>query len=443
MENGVAHEHEVVARLMKDVPVMEFVSTGDAEKDWEATRALMAKGVPVIYQGTLTHGDWTGRPDLLERHEGESAFGSWYYVPVDVKSTHVVEKYQKLQLTYYATLLERLQGRFPAEPVIINRDGERISFSASESLAEFELFVTELERIRAQEKPDPVLRKSCYDTGPWGAVCERFAKETNDIALIYNVDVNKLRALRLLGVRTIDDAAEMDPGALDGAARGLRYHGLEVMKRQAQSLKEQMVMVREPVHLPQTGLEIHFDIESDPPSDVDYLYGFLIRNPDGDEYKAFVAETLEQEGDMWRSFLEWLKTLPSEYYVYHFSSYEASRLFVLEKRYGGSEWLNYFRTRMIDLKEITTHSITYPLYFYGLKYIAKFLGFSWRSDVKGGGQSVDVFEEYLATKNRKLLDSIILYNEDDVRATAFLKDWLDAYAQEVVSYTQTYPWKKA
>ncbi|MFZ2804693.1 MAG: TM0106 family RecB-like putative nuclease [Patescibacteria group bacterium] len=441
-ENGLAHELDVVKELMKDQQIDEVPVTRNAEADWEATRALMAQGVPLIYQGTLTSGDWTGRPDLLERHDGASVFGDWHYVPVDVKSTHFLEKYQKLQLSFYAALLEKLQGRFPAEPAIINRDGERIPFAAGDFVADFELFVVELERIRAGEKPDPVLRKSCFDTGVWGTVCERFAKSTNDIALLYNVNVEKLKTLRALGVRSVEDAAEMDPMALDGVAKGLRLHGLEVMKRQAQALKDCSVLVREPVVLPNPPLEIHFDIESDPPFDRDYLYGFLVRRPEGDEYISFVAETHDGEKQMWESFLAWIKELPSDYVVYHFSSYELTRLGTLAKRYGteDDQWLAAFQSHMVDLKEITTHAITFPLYFYGLKYIAKFLGFSWRSDVKGGSQSIDVFEKFLATHDRALLDSIILYNEDDVRATAHLKDWLVKYAKNVSSYGKPYPW---
>ena len=426
MENGVVHEKEVIARIMEGQPIEEAVQTMDAERDAATTLELMRRGVPLIYQGTLTYGDWTGRPDLLERHEGESNLGDWFYVPVDIKSTHAIEKYQKLQLAFYATLLERTQGRFPAEPAILNRDGERLPFSAADSLSEFEQFVVELERIRAGEKPDPVLRKSCYDTGPWGVLCERFAKETNDIALLFNVDVKKLRMLRGLG-----------------AAKGLRLHGLEVMKRQAQALKDFSVIVREPVLLPSSGLEIHFDIESDPPNDVDYLYGFLIRRPEGDEYVPFIAETLAQEGEMWKKFLAWIETLPTDYSVYHFAAYEPTRLSVLEKRYGGSPQLDAFRTHLVDLKEITTHAITFPLYFYGLKYIAKFLGYAWRGEVQGGGQSVDTFETYLKTGDRALLDSIVVYNEDDVRATAFLKDWLVKFASEVTSYETPYPWGRA
>ncbi len=66
----------------------------------------------------------------------------------------------------------------------------------------------------------------------------------------------------------------------------------------------------------------------------------------------------------------------------------------------------------------------FPIYFYGLKQICKFLGFSWRSTKAGGAQSIFWYEEWLATGNREILNTIIDYNEDDVRATKFLKDWI-------------------
>ncbi len=443
MEHGVAHEKEVIARLMVGKTVAESTRTGDVLQDAETTKALMAEGAALIYQGTLTHGEWTGRPDVLERREGKSVFGPWMYVPVDIKSNHVLEKYQKMQLMFYATLLEKIQGTLPAELAIINVDGERTIFLAEELIAEFRVCIEALERVRAGERPDPVLRKSCYDVGPWGAVCEHLARSTNDVALLFNVDVPKLRALRSLGLRTIDDVAEMDPQAFDGVAKGLRLHGLEVMKRQAQSLRSGKVMVREAITLPAYPLEIHFDIESDPPNDTDYLYGILIRHLDTgvEEYCPHVAKTLADEEQMWRGFLAWIETLPPQYVVYHFSPYEMNRLELLERRYGGSPWLDLFRQNMIDLKELVSHAITFPLYFYGLKYIAPFLGFAWSGDVTGGSQSVDVFESYIKTGNEALLQSLLQYNEDDVRATAFLTDWLKTYAREITTYDAPYPWR--
>lgn len=440
-ENGYQHEKEVVENLMKGQEIVEVPTTGDADADCAATMELMKKGVQMIYQGTLTHGDWTGRPDLLERRDGESALGAWHYVPVDVKSTQQLEKYQKLQLAFYAVLLERLQGRFPAEPEVINKDGLRLPFVAGDMMKEFEEIVVELERIRAGERPDPVLRKSCFDTGPWGGMCRRLAETGNDVALLYNVDVRKLKSLRSVGIRTVDDAAGMDPQTLDGAAPRLTLHGLEEAKLQAQALKNGWVIVRKPVALPVAATEIHFDIESDPPNGMDYLYGILIRDAQGERYVPFVAESLEGEGEMWKQFLAWLETLPPDFVVYHFAPYELGRLKVLEERYGGGPWLDLFRSRMVDLSDALS-DVVFPLYFYGLKYVAPFLGFAWKGDVRGGGQSVDVFERYLKTKDRALLDSIILYNEEDVRATAHLKDWLATYATERTTYEKPYPWEK-
>jgi predicted RecB family nuclease len=275
-----------------------------------------------------------------------------------------------------------------------------------------------------------------------GNLCEDYAKSTNDIAQLYNVDVRKLRALRELGIRTIDEAASMDPIDLDGKMPGLRQHGMEVAKYQAESLLNKSVIVRDIVDLEAPLMEIHFDIESDPPNDVDYLYGILIRTKEKTEYRPFVAKTLEDEGIMWKEFLDWIETLEEPYQVIHYAAYERIRLKVLERRYGGSEALDRFRDNMIDMKQIVTHSLVLPLYFYGLKYVTPFFGFKWRGDVKSGGQSVDVFEKYLETQDEELLNEIILYNEDDVRATAVLADWCRAYARKLKTYDLPYPWEK-
>ncbi len=442
LEDGMQHEKEIMRKLYADKNVRELISTGNPEFDSETTKGLMREGVEYIYQGTLTHDDWTGRPDLLMKMQGDSDLGDWYYVPIDIKSAHHVQKYHRLQLMFYAVLLEFLQGRFPGRGYVVNKDGEQHEVELGDYVAEFNEITEELEAIRAGEKPDPVLRKSCFDVGPWGALCKEYAIGSNDIAQLFNVDIKKLKALRELGVRTIEDAARMNVADMDGRMPGLRAHGLTVAKQQAQSLLGKKVIVREPVLLNTPPIEIHFDIESDPPNDLDYLYGVYIRTKEKSEYHAFVARKPEEEKKMWQEFLSWMETLAEPYQVIHYATYEKVRLAVLEKRYGGSEALERFRANMIDIKQVVTHSIVLPLHFYGLKYVAPFLGFSWRSDVKSGGQSVDVFEKYLESQDEELLNQIILYNEDDVRATAVVADWCRAYAKKHIEYSEPYPWQK-
>ncbi len=440
MADGLEHEKKIVREAFQD---LREVKVMDAEDGMEKTLALMKQGVPAIYQGWLVFEDRVGRPDVLERRRGKSVFGDWYYAPLDIKRAHELKKEHKFQLAFYSELLEKIQEKYPAHAAIINGDGERITFDPSEIAEEYREVTETLERIRAGEMPDPVYRKACHDTSPWGKACERLATRTNDIALLFNVDVRKLKALRSVGIRTVDDAAEMRPEQLEGQSPGLTLRALVAAKRQAQSLRDRLVIIKRPLALVTKGVEIHFDIESHPPTDTDYLYGFYIREGAG-HYQSFVAERPEEEETMWRAFLAWLPTLPGEYTVYHYANYEVQRLTQLAERYRDTQnpWLQKFQRRMVDLKELTRDHVVFPLHFYSLKQIGKFLGYAWTGEVTSGGQSVSEYDKWLATKQRSVLDGILQYNEEDVRATAVLSDWLSRYATEETVYREPYPWNK-
>jgi predicted RecB family nuclease len=437
LDDGLEHEREVMEEFAEGREIRVMKETGDPKKLFAATKKAMEAGADFIYQGTLLDRDMLGRPDLLVKKDGMSDLGNWHYMPIDIKSSHELKTAHRFELTFYAALLHRVQGVFPERAGIINRDHDEFLFEPADLLADFEILLQKIQDIRKGRKPAPVVRKTCFDTGPWGAACLKFAQKTNDIALIYNVSVPKLTALRDLGIKTVEDAAAMDPSSYAGAAPGLTLHGLETIKLQAQSLLHNAVYVKKPCVFEQTPLEIHFDIESYLPDDMDYLYGFLLRqhgtdlaNDGAGKYVRFLAERVQDEQKMWEEFLAWLETLPEEYLVYHYASYERMRLNILESRYHGSARLNSFRDRLVDLKIPATKNITYPLYFYSLKKICNFLGYSWRSDVKSGGESIDRYAQWLETGDRAILDDIVLYNEDDVRATAFLKDWMEENAGE-------------
>lgn len=443
LADGLDHEDQIVAR---HYAAFSSVDTPTPAAGAEATLELMRAGVPVIYQGWLLDGERVGRPDILERHPGESVFGSWHYVPVDIKRAHELKKEHIFPILFYCALLERLQGRFPASPAIINRDGERLTIETQKYIAEFTQMTLKLERILSGERPEPVYRKACEDTSPWGQACFALAKEHDDIALLFNVEVAKLEFLRSHNIRTIYQAAELDPAELAGLERGITLRCLQSVARQARSLVNHSVIIKQAWAHHTHGLEIHFDIESHPMTDTDYLYGFWLKVGSTEYPVSFLAEHPEDEESMWKKFLAWLSTLPADYTVYHYATYEATRLQVLATRYGDVDHpgLKLFRSRFIDLKEAAREHAVFPLYFYSLKKICNFLGFQWSSAVKSGSASITAYEQWLTTGDRQILDDIIRYNQDDTRATAFLLNWLNRYARELdVVYQEPYPWLAA
>lgn len=176
-------------------------------------------------------------------------------------------------------------------------------------------------------------------------------------------------------------------------------------------------------------MKIYFDIEGDPFLKIDYLYGFWIVD-DGDRepyFKYFIAKKEEEEGKMWTDFMKWVKTIhEQDYKIYHYSPYETSSIKRLEKIYGGSDALDEFKNHFVDLARIAKKSVIFPLYFYSIKDIAKseFLNYQWSHPEASGANSIFWYEKWLETNDEEVLQDIIDYNEDDVKATHVLHEWL-------------------
>ena len=185
------------------------------------------------------------------------------------------------------------------------------------------------------------------------------------------------------------------------------------------------VLRRSEVSIQDAVVKLYFDIEGDPFLGVEYLFGFwVVEEGKESHYKAFLAEKPEDEGKMWDEFLSWISSLPDGYKVYHYHTYEMTKLKQLAERYSTTPELEKFKEQMIDLARVVQDSVIFPLYFYSIKDIAKHLKFAWRSAKAGGAQSIMWYEEWLENGDRQILEDLIGYNEDDVKATEGLHKWL-------------------
>lgn len=193
-------------------------------------------------------------------------------------------------------------------------------------------------------------------------------------------------------------------------------------QKQAQSLVNNEIIKISDTNIPTASTKIYFDIEGDPLLGVEYLFGFLICEPNVEPvFKYFIAETPDDECIMWCEFLSWISALDfKNVKVYHYSSYEKSALTKLSKKYGDNNNLTEFTDNLVDIFTYSVESYIFPVYFYSIKDIAKYLNFKWQHEKAGCAQSIFWYEQWLESGDRKILQDIIDYNEDDVRATQFL-----------------------
>lgn len=443
MMGALAQEKKIVRVL---APGHRPIRGKDQVQNARRTTSLMRHGAPWIYQPVLMAEDLLATPTLLQRVEGSSAFGAWQYVAVRLKRTHFIRKEDLLLGAFDAMLLEKLQGVLPTRSWQWSGDQERFELLVEPVLKECGELMESVRRAQAGERPAPAFRKSCLDTSPWGELCTALAESTNDIALVFNVDRRKLEALRELGIQTVTELATRDPATILGASPLLTARALDLMQKQAKALEDGSVIIRAPFTDPTQGLEIHFDIESYPPEDRDYLFGFWLVEKETRRGKAkqFVARRPSGERAMWKRFVRWLEKLPALYTVYHYSPYEPERIALLAGRYGDTDHprVQQFLASCVDLKDAVREHVIFPLRIYSLKRICHLLGFTWKGEVHDGAESVDVYARWLSEKNEADLEAICRYNQEDTQATQVLLAWLRAYAVEQTVYPAGTVWSR-
>ena len=206
---------------------------------------------------------------------------------------------------------------------------------------------------------------------------------------------------------------------------GISDRRLDRLRLQAKALVGRQVIRFEKPDLPAAATELFFDIEGDPLLGVEYLFGFLVRENGAVRYEKFLAERPEDEGTAWLAMCDFIERYAGAP-IYHYGFYELEVIRRLSARYGISQAAAdaLDPAGMIDLVRVVQRTTIFPLRFYSLKDIGKFLGFAWRAQDASGANSVLWFQNWLETGDRGILQKIVDYNEDDVRATLFLKDWL-------------------
>ncbi len=415
---------EKEASLISDRQNVARVTSEDPDAAFDETLAFMREGRQTIVGGLLVDKHWVGHPDLLERVEGRSRLGNYYYVAVDLKRSRFLRDDFKFQGCFYAELLERIQQVKPQQGYVINADGVVMSYLIEEFAHHYKLTLSEIEKIIAGQRPVHFVTSGCKQS-PWFEQCRSESEECDDISLLNRVWREEVHRLGEVGVKTISDLALKSVADLETLAPDLSSSRLEIMRDQAVAIKDGRHIIRQHVEMIEAKTELFFDIESDPLRDFDYLFGVLKVENNQQTYHPFFADDPSQEEAMWKSFVEFIEQ-HIDAPIYHYGWFEVEVIQRFSAKYGISEFAREALDRnMIDLLALVRPAVIFPLSFYSLKDICHYLGFNWRSEDASGANSVLWFEEYLGDKSKKmLLQKIFDYNEDDVRATHHLQRWI-------------------
>jgi predicted RecB family nuclease len=429
-ENGTTHEWEVVKGLIYETPAGKSL-----EERAASTLELMKRGTKLIYQAVLLQPSEVGIPDLVERVPGKSKFGKYFYRPVDIKAGSGFAVQAKgalrddygMQLYHYGRLLEKIQGKFPPRAEILNKQNERVVYALDQFKVEYKRARLEIQRlVTGVETDEPALCGECGNCQWWGH-CEKALIATDDVSLLAEVGRSKKRVLNAAGVRSIHDLVKFDFSTRK--LKGIGAKAAEAMKRQAVCVISDKIQVIAKPTIPNPPRKIYLDFEDDPTQDLIYLCGMWIEPAiRGLTYHGLFCKDEAGEAKIWDDFQDVCDALKrEEFVVFHYSSYEKSKLTALERKYGVTDKaaLEDFRRRMVDLHPIVKNSVVLPARGYGLKKIAPFVGLKYSAANAGGAQSIVWFHQHQQNpKDTAVVSELLQYNREDCLAMKYVEEWL-------------------
>lgn len=449
-EKGVTHEKNIIARLGEFLDL----SSGSLEERFEKTMQALKDETPLIYQGVLKFENLLGIPDLLKRMPDGK------YVPVDIKSGMGFEgseedaeegkpkKHYAVQLCLYIQLLQKLGVPNTGTGKIIDIHGVEVEYSLNQAMGKktpmtwWEFFeqtksnVQVLLENKVQNKPAVSgICKLCA----WGKSCKKWSKENQDLAEIFYLGRSKRDVINEdLGIEKIPDLCNVDLEDIrykkkkdSSFLKGMGESTIIQLMNRAKilSITKQPVIYAD-ILFPDVSYELFFDIEDDPTREFVYMHGVYERKGAEERFVHFTAnsDTREAEKDAWKRFWDYIHSLPrGKFAVYYYSHHEKTTYRKMQKQYpdivSAEEVESFFNDpNTIDLYQIVLKQTDWPVGSYSLKELAQYLGFKWRDETPSGALSIQWFNEFLKTRDEKILQRILIYNEDDCKATMVLKD---------------------
>jgi predicted RecB family nuclease len=412
-------------KLLEGREVVE-IEIDDAEEAFAQTLSEMKKGTPTIYGAVLLHDRYLARPDILERVEGKSNLGDYYYIACDIKrSRHLKEEF-RLQGCFYAEILGLIQGTKPQQGYIMRPNKEVESYLLEDSAVKYRLTLDSIERILDGEMEPHFLTSDCKQS-PWFNICKKESLECDTLSRLNRVWRSEVDELERAGFTTVTELARVHPDLLGAKVSGITADRLKFLHYQAKALIDKKHIQLGRVDLPKSDISLIVDVEGDPLLDLYYLFGVLIVTPEGTEFREFLAKDPADEKKAWEEFVAFIRGyigVP----IYHYGWSEQEIFKVMGERYGTEpEVIQMLEEQGVDLLVRLREAVIFPLSFYSLKDIAQYLGFRWRHEDASGLNSVLWFEEWLKTHDETILKDIVEYNEDDVRATLVLKEWAEKH----------------
>jgi predicted RecB family nuclease len=366
------------------------------------------------------------RIHAIERVPSEGWGKPAQFVPIRFMFRNKLTKDDRLLLAFDAVVLSQVLGREVSLGKIIHGDDHAtLKVKTSALVGEVRKRLEKLAILLSNSAPpDLVLNRHCAEC-EFQARCRKIAIEKDDLSLLASMSAKERNKLRSKGIFTVTQLSyTFRPRRRPKGLRNRRekyHHSLKAL-----AIRDKKIHIVGSPELKIEGTPVYLDVEGLPDREFYYLIGARMGNGESAVQHSLWADTVEDEGKIWREFLTILESVEKPVLI-HYGSYETNFLKQMKIRYN-SPLESSLAAKAIDaalnVVSVVFASIYFPTFSNGLKEIGRYLGFEWSETDASGVASVAWRHEWESSLSAELKQRLVTYNTDDCASLARLKDRL-------------------
>jgi predicted RecB family nuclease len=409
--------------LQANVPPEDFAVT-PAQENLRSDKWRLAVDV------TVQNPDVQTQIHATERVPAKGRGNPAEFVPIRFIFANKLAKEDKLLLAFDGFALSEVLGRAVNLGKIIHGD-ERSTLKVKTSAMAGKVQKC-LEKIVVllsnRAPPDLVLNRHCAEC-EFQARCRQKAVEKDDLSLLGGMSEKERQKLRSKGVFTVTQLSyTFRPRRRPKGLRDKRekhHHSLRAL-----AIREKKIHIVGGPALKVEGTPVYLDVEGLPDRDFYYLIGVRIGNGELTVQHSLWADTIEDEGKIWREFLGILEAIEKPVLV-HYGSYETNFLKQMKNRYsspleGSAAAIAIGST--LNLVSVMFAQIYFPCHSNGLKDVADSLGYKWSSAISSGLESVVWRCRWERSSDAAAKRNLLTYNRQDCEALSLATEKVSALA---------------
>mgnify|MGYP002629134214 CR=1 FL=1 len=449
------------------------LAANDFANGWEPFSAWvervgnpMADGWDIVYQLPMIDDGVRGVADFLVRVDA-SVDQPAHYEAVDAKLARQAAKPgHVLQLCFYADALEALTGQRGQNIHLALGSGATESIRLAEVAPYWRRIKRQLVRALVAAPNASTVAEPCNHCGfcEFANNCDAEWRQADSLVFVAGIrpaDTGKLVEAGIDSTATLA-GVDLDVSAIDVThldrlvGQAALQVGTRLLGADSTPLFELLDQAAETepagfAALPQPNDgDVFLDFEGHPfwkpETDLFFLFGLIERSDQSIAGKAvddwtfvsFWAHDKAEEAKATQALIEHLAMRRQQFpgmHVYHYNHTERSALERLTIEHGVAEVAleNMIATGLyVDLYAVVKGAVRIGTESYGLKHVEQLTEYERGHDIDQGAGAVVEYERWmsepdLAQRDQNMLDRIADYNEDDVRATRAVRDWLVAH----------------